>query len=431
MQHVPRGGFERTIAALELRLFPALRRAAEEPHMAAMREAIGPAFAALVVVSVAAYFYRPEPDPASRFFAAYHVGFGVMGLALAAFLSERLARTFRYNRIAAVALSLIAFYLSLPTDSRAHPWDAIAQISSTSIFLGLIVAMLTGEALRFACRALPAAGGIAAAAVATVAVFGSLAAAGISLGGLLLPLIRPLVAVGDTLPGLLVVVTLQTLLWCAGVHGPAFLSAIVTPIYLHALDQNSQAFINHQAPPHIVTIALATFFFPGGSGATLPLALLLLRSRIPRLRKLSLASLLPSFANVNEPLIFGVPLVMNPTFALPFVGVPLVLATLTYAAMSFGLVDRTVFWVPPVNLLPAVIGAWIITGRDWRAVALVVVNIALGAAIYAPFVRAFENEISRAPEEAEALVKSAAALRAHELDVERHPEHLVEGPHDA
>jgi cellobiose-specific phosphotransferase system component IIC len=173
LQHVPRGGFERTIAALELRFFPVLRRAAEEPHMAAMREAIGPAFAALLVVSVAAYFYRPEPDPASRFFAAYHVGFGVMGLALAGFLSERLARTFRYNRIAAVALSLIAFYLSLPTDSRAHPWLAISQISSTSIFLGLIVAMLTGEALRFACRILPAVAGIAAAAIATVGVFGS------------------------------------------------------------------------------------------------------------------------------------------------------------------------------------------------------------------------------------------------------------------
>jgi PTS system cellobiose-specific IIC component len=430
LQHSPRGGFERAIAALELRLFPTLRRAAEEPHMAAMREAIGPAFGALLVVSIAAYFYRPEPDPASRFFAAYHVGFGAMGVALAAFLAERLARTFRYNRVVAVALSLIAFYLSLPTDSRAHPWLAVAQISSTSIFLGLIVAMLTGEALRIACKFLRPLAGSAVATAATVAVFGALAANGISLGGLLLPLIRPLVAVGDTLPGLLVVVTLQTLLWCAGVHGPAFLSAIVTPIYLHALDQNSQAYINHQAPPHIVTIALATFFFPGGSGATLPLAFLLLRSRVARLRKLALASLLPSFANVNEPLIFGVPLVMNPTFALPFVGVPLLLATITYAAMWFGLVDRTVFWVPPVNLLPAVIGAWIITGRDWRAVVLVAVNIAVGAALYAPFLRAFENEIGRSPEEAEALVKSAALLRAHELDVERHPEHLVESATD-
>ncbi|HKW45287.1 MAG TPA: PTS transporter subunit EIIC [Candidatus Eremiobacteraceae bacterium] len=422
---MPRGGFERAIAVLEARVFPILRRAAEEPHMAAMREAIGPAFGALIVVSVAAYFYEPGPDPATRFFAAYHVGFGAMGLALAGFLAERLARTFRYDRIAAVALSLIAFYLSLPIDSRTHPWIAVAQISSTSIFLGLIVAMLTGEAMRIGCKRLPAAAGIAAAAVATVVVFGSLAAAGVSLGGLLLPLIRPLVAVGDTLPGLLVVVTLQTLLWCAGVHGPAFLSAIVTPVYLHALDQNSQAYINHLAPPHIVTIALATFFFPGGSGATLPFAVLLLRSKVARLRKLALASLLPSIANVNEPLIFGVPIVMNPTFALPFVGVPLVLATITYAAMALGLVDRTVFWVPPVNLLPAVIGAWIITGRDWRAVVLVAVNVALGAALYAPFLRAFENEIGRSPEEADALVQSAAALRAHELDVERHPEHLV------
>jgi PTS system cellobiose-specific IIC component len=411
---------------LELRFFPALRRAAAQPHMAAVREAIGPSFVALLLVTVGAYFFQSESDPADRFFAAYHVGFGAMGVALAGFLAERLARTFRYNRVAAVVLSLGAFFISLPVESRFHPWLAIAQISSTSIFLGLIVAMLTGEALRVATARLRPPFGVPAAAIATALVFGSLAAAGISLAGLLLPLIKPLVAVGDTLPGLLVVVTLQTLLWCAGVHGPAFLSAIVTPVYLHALDQNSQAYIHHQMPPHIVTIALATFFFPGGSGATLPLALLMLRSRVTRLRKLALASLLPSFANVNEPLIFGVPIVMNPTFALPFIGVPLVLATLTYAAMSFGIVDRTVFWVPPVNLLPAVFAAWIVTGRDWRAVLLVVANIAIGAALYAPFLRSFENAIGRAPQEAEALVQTAAALREHERDIERHPEHLAE-----
>jgi hypothetical protein len=61
---------------------------------------------------------------------------------------------------------------------------------------------------------------------------------------------------------------------------------------------------------------------------------------------------------------------------------------------------------------------------------LVAVNIAVGAGLYAPFLRAFENEIGRSPEETEALVKSAALLRAHELDVERHPEHLVEGAAD-
>jgi PTS system cellobiose-specific IIC component len=424
------GRFEQALAALEQRLFPVLRRAADEPHMAAVREAIGPSFAALVAVTAVAWGVGHGPDLTTSFFAAYRAGFGAMGVALAAFLAERLARTFGYDRALAVVLSLGAFYISLPADSRLHPWTAILQIASTSIFLALIVALVTAQCLRVAYALLPRFEAAAAATAASAALFVVPAAAGVSLSDLLLPIIKPLVAVGDTLPGLLVVVLLQTLLWCAGVHGPAFLSAIITPVYLHALDQNSQAYLNHQTPPHIVTIALAVFYFPGGSGATLSLALLMLRSRVARLRKLALASLVPSLANINEPLIFGIPLVMNPTLALPFVGVPLILASLTYAAMAFGLVDKTVFWIPPVNLLPAFVSAWILTGRDWRAVVLVAVNVVIGAIAYAPFLRSFEASISREPEQAEELVRSATAIREHELEVERHPERLLGETHD-
>lgn len=398
--------------------------------MAAVREAIGPSFAALVAVTAVAWGLNHGPDLTTSFFAAYRAGFGAMGVALAALLAERLARTFGYDRSLAVILSLGAFYISLPADSRLHPWTAVAQIASTSIFLALIVALVTGQCLRVAYALLPRFEAAAAATAVSAALFVLPAAAGVSLAGMMLPIIKPLVAVGDTLPGLLVVVLLQTLLWCAGVHGPAFLSAIITPVYLHALDQNSQALLNHQAPPHIVTIALAIFYFPGGSGATFSLALLMLRSRVARLRKLALASLLPSLANINEPLIFGVPLVMNPSLALPFVGVPLLLASLTYAAMAFGLVDKTVFWIPPVNLLPAVVSAWIVTGRDWRAAVLVVVNIVVGVIAYAPFLRSFESSVSQEPEQAEELVRSATALREHELEVERHPERLLDEGRD-
>ena len=187
-----------------------------------------------------------------------------------------------------------------------------------------------------------------------------------------------------------------------------------------AIDANGQALLHHQAPPHIVTITLFLFFFPGGSGATFSLNVLMLFSKIPRVRKLGFASILPSVINVNEPLIFGLPLVMNPSLTIPFIGVPLVLATITYLAMYFGLVAKTVVFLP--GAIPAPIAAWLTTNGDWRAVALVFVNIALALVLYLPFYRTFEDTLRAAPEQEEQLVKAAEAIREHELELERHPE---------
>jgi PTS system cellobiose-specific IIC component len=241
-----------------------------------------------------------------------------------------------------------------------------------------------------------------------------------SMADVLLAVVKPMIGVGDTLPALLLIVFLQVLLWTAGVHGPGFLAALTTPIFLGAIDANGQALLRHEAPPHIVTITLFLFFFPGGSGATLSLNLLMLFSKIPRVRRLGYASLLPSLINVNEPLIFGLPLVMNPSLTIPFIGVPLVLATITYLAMYFGLVAKTVVFLP--SAIPVPIGAWLTTNGDWRAVVLVLINIALSLVLYAPFYRSFEETLRAQPDQEAALVKTAEAIREHEIALERHPE---------
>jgi len=395
--------------------------------MAAVREAMGPSFAGLVIVTVVAFFVPPELPLRSdfaayttRFFGAYHIGFGAMGVVLVVLLGDRLARTFGFDRVAAALLGLAAFGSSLKWPLDSNLWTELGDISSTSILLGLVVGLAVGEALR--------AGGLlarnrvvahAAGSVVVIAVFGSLMLAHVSLGDVLLTAIRPLVDAGDTLPGLLLVVFFQTLLWTAGVHGPAFLSGIVTPVFLKAMDENSQAFAHHQMPPHIVTFMLAVFYFPGGSGATLPLALIMLGSRIARLKKLAFASFLPSVWNINEPLIFGVPLVMNPTLTIPFLLVPLVLATVTFVAMWLRLVDPTVVFLPP--LFPSFVSAWLTT-YDWRAVLLVLVNIAIGVVIYLPFFHAYEQSIAAEPSRADKLLETAQAIREHEREIERHPE---------
>ena len=175
-------------------------------------------------------------------------------------------------------------------------------------------------------------------------------------------------------------------------HGPALLAAVVTPIYLKLQMANTQAAATHSHAavtlPHIVTVSTFLFVFPGGVGATLPLVLILFRSRSQRLRRVAYATVVPAILNSNEPLILGIPLVFNPILALPFVAAPAVLSVTTYAAMALGFVDRPVYYIPsPVPTLIAVV----LATRDWRAAILALVNIGIAAAIYLPFVRLYER----------------------------------------
>ncbi|MBV8172466.1 MAG: PTS sugar transporter subunit IIC [Candidatus Eremiobacteraeota bacterium] len=425
-------GLDAAVGALEMRLLPRLQRAADEPHFAAVRASIQPAFWVMAATTVLVYFWIP-PRPIAwhlsalfaRFLDAYHIGFGAMGVALMLLLANNLALRLHYNRIAAIILTSIAFALSLPRPVPLSPLVLLGTLSASSLFLAIIVASISGEMMRWIRRFisnLPLA--LAVSALAVIVVFAGIAAllapSHQSVADVLLATVKPLIGVGDTLPALLLVVFLQVLLWTAGVHGPGFLAALTTPIFLGAIDANGQALLHHEAPPHIVTITLFLFFFPGGSGATLPLNLLMLFSKIPRIRRLGYASLLPSIINVNEPLIFGLPLVMNPTLTIPFICVPLILATTTYVAMYFGLVDKTVVFLP--SAIPAPIAAWLTTNGDWRAVVLVLGNIVLAFVLYAPFYRSFEEALRAKPEQEAALVKTAEAIREHELALERHPE---------
>jgi PTS system cellobiose-specific IIC component len=408
------GAFARAVAALELRVFPVLRRWADEPHLVAVRDAVQFAFYAFGAWTVVAFFLLPPGPLLDRFFQAYHIGFGFMGVALAAVLPDRLAARFGYNRVAAVAVGLFAFLISLPANAlHLHFEDFLGQISATSLFLALIVGLVTGEILRVASAKIRSeAGALAAGGGLCAALFAGLALGHVNIADWLIRIVQPLVLVGDTLPALLVVVFLQTLLWCAGIHGPAFLAAITTPVYLRALDENAQAILRHQHPHFVVTLMIFLFIYPGGSGATLPLAFFLLRSRVQRLRNLGWASLLPSVCNINEPLIFGIPIVMNPALVIPFIGIPMILAVITFAAESYDIVHVTSVWLP--GAFPSVIAAWISTKGDWRSLVLVAVNVAVAFVLWFPFWIAFESAIARQPEQEEELVRAAAAIREHE-----------------
>jgi len=175
------------------------------------------------------------------------------------------------------------------------------------------------------------------------------------------------------------------LLWFFGAHGPNLLFSIEDHILTPAALSNAQALASGLAPPFVFTKSFFDAFTRmGGSGCTLCLIMaILLKSKDRGVRKLCLYALPPALFNVNEPLLFGIPLVLNPIYFIPFFIVPIVQTVTAYVATVLDVVPHTVTvasWTTP-----ALISGYEATGSV-SGVLMQGLNLVLGLLIYLPFV---------------------------------------------
>ncbi len=181
-------------------------------------------------------------------------------------------------------------------------------------------------------------------------------------------------------------VSISQLLWFVGMHGPNMLFSLEQGTLSVAMAENIRAALIHAPPPYILTKSFVdAFAYMGGSGATLSLILVILfKSRDPGNRRLCLFALFPALCNVNEPLLFGIPLVFNPLYVIPFLLTPVIDIVTAYAATMLGWVPRTIasaHWT-----IPPLISGYIATD-SFAGTLMQLVNLSIGALVYLPFVR--------------------------------------------
>jgi lactose/cellobiose-specific phosphotransferase system IIC component len=179
--------------------------------------------------------------------------------------------------------------------------------------------------------------------------------------------------------------------WFFGIHGSNVLDPVTRDIFEAATQSNLAAQAMNLPPPHIITKHfLDTFVFMGGSGASICLlAALLFTNRHDGSRRLARISLAPGLFNINEILLFGLPVILNPIFLLPFVIVPLTLMLTSFTATYYGLVPEVrvaLDWTTP-----PIISGYFATGGAISGSLLQAFNLALGALMYAPFVKIFDR----------------------------------------
>ncbi|MGF2110229.1 PTS cellobiose transporter subunit IIC [Enterococcus casseliflavus] len=289
--------------------------------------------------------------------------------------------------------------------------DGVARLGTVGIFTGIVMAVVAVQLYRLCVKnnwvikmpeEVPE--GVARSFTALIPAF-VVAVVVLTINGVLVVLgtdIFQLVAIPfgfvthltNSWLGIMVIYFLAHALWLVGIHGFNIISPLITPIMLANLAANVEGAsfpLAGQFTNGYVTL--------GGSGATLGFTLFMIYiAKSKQMKVLGRAAIVPSIFNINEPIIFGVPIIYNPYLAIPFLLAPMASATIAYFATRMELIRPMIANIPfptPVGL-----GGFIGTGGDWRAGVVAIVCAVVSFLIYFPFAKFYDTKLLKEEQEA-------------------------------
>lgn len=330
------------------------------------------------------------------------VTFGMIGLISAVGIGYFLAKEFEIEPITNAIITVVAFLLTTLTDDGSVN---IETLGALGMFTAIVVGLVTIEIHKFFVKKdltikmpegvppavaqsfsslLPAFATVLLAWIVRVII-------GLDLNSIIQIIFQPLVIGLDSFVGLMVYTLVVTMLWTAGIHGDHALAGIATPIFLSNLAANTAAFQAGNPLPHIAVDGFwIVFMCLGGTGSTIGLVINMIQSKNKAYNSLGKLSLPSAIFSINEPVIFGFPIVMNPVMMIPFVLTPMVLGGGAYILTKLGIIGRIVFAVPWTT--PPVLGAYLATNGNIPAAIYALISIFISYLIYRPFFKAAEKK---------------------------------------
>ncbi|WP_430603497.1 PTS sugar transporter subunit IIC [Enterococcus sp. DIV0724b] len=411
---------------IEEHLAGPMAKLANQRHLRAIRDGI---IATLPLIIIGSFFliiaFPPLPadwgitqfltSNAATILLPYRMTMYIMTLYATFGIGASLSKTYNLDVISGGILATIAFLLTfVPVNIPAEALDAagttgfvlpMANLGGGGMFVGIITSILAVEIYRITDKSRfkitmpeqvpPAVARSFETLTPTLIVILGISTLTYFIGfdwhSTISKIVSPLVSAADSLPSVLLLIFMITFFWSFGIHGVSIVGSLARPLWLQLLDGNTAAMAAGKELPNIAAEPFYQWFiWIGGSGCTIGLALLLaFKTKSQFASKLGKATLAPAIFNINEPLIFGTPIVLNPILIIPFIITPMVTATIAWFATQFGLVNRVIFTAPWT--LPGPIGAYLATGGDWRAAVLNIVLIIISVVIYYPFVMIYDN----------------------------------------
>ena len=291
---------------------------------------------------------------------------------------------------------------------KAAKYIPAAPLGAEGLFLAIIVGLLTVEISRkltFLPKSddSPGTAGVPPAVIHAFASFLPMLVCvfimwsirhlwGVDIHHLIGDLSAPLKKAGDSFAAVFGVNVLLHMFGVAGVHGISVINAGMLPIWQEFVIANADAHEVGKALPYVTAYPFYQWFiWIGGAGATLAPTIRCMLSKNDHVKKIGRVAFVPGLFNINEPLIFGLPVVANPILGIPFVVAPLVCGTIAYFATYWGMVGKAFIEVPWV--MPCFLGA-VMSTQDKMALVLLAVNLVVSYIIWAPFITSYEKRLA-------------------------------------
>lgn len=224
---------------------------------------------------------------------------------------------------------------------------------------------------------------------------------GMNVAQLILKILAPAINSLDNPIALVILVLVTQLLWFFGIHGMAVTSPIYLPLATSYLAANAAAKVSGAPLDHVFTYGFyLNFVLLTGSGITGGLVFWMLFSKSKHLKSVGKLSLIPAIFNINEPVTFGLPIVLNPIMFFPFVIGPTICSLVAYLPFYWGWLTRP--YIDPPMCTPSIVAGFL-TNMDWRSIILVAVICVLSAVMYYPFFKIMEKQELEKEHEVEKL----------------------------
>lgn len=417
---------------LEEKLMPAASKLSEQRHLKSIRDGIMSTIPLTIIGGICLILAFPPVDPsrteATNFFKKFLLGWhswasnnidailtpfnmtmAIMALFAAMAISYSLAKEYQkqieINPLSSAIISGVVFLLvAAPALDEAIPMTYLdAKGLFTAMMIGLLTVEITknllkkGVTIKMPEGVPPAVSSsftsLIPMVVNVILFYGInlilINTVGSNIPETIMKVLSPALNAADSLWLVLFMIIIAHLLWFVGVHGAAIILTILEPFFIQNVVANAGAKVAGQPMEFIWTQPLWSLIVTlGGSGATLALAILMLRSKSSQLKAVGRVGILPGLFNINEPILFGTPLILNPMMLIPLVLAPSVNGIVGYLAVKSGLVGKAYIAVPWTT--PAFIGLPLAT-VDWKAFVLVVLVFFIDMAVYYPFFKSYEK----------------------------------------
>ena len=207
---------------------------------------------------------------------------------------------------------------------------------------------------------------------------------------LIMALLTPALNIGNNIWGYLAILIFGNILWLFGINGTSVIFPIVFAIGIANAGINAELVRQGKEPEMLMNLQMFRVAILGGAGNTLGLILLMLRSKSEQLKTLGKLAFVPGICGINEPVIFGTPIIFNPILGIPFLITPIVTVSMTYIAQKIGLISMG--YIVDPSFAPFFIQGYL-SSLDFRNLIFYFLLVVISLIIYFPFFKVYEKNL--------------------------------------